>query len=270
MARRDQTLIQSGNGRKPPLRGWRPDEWVVSSSGVRRWAAFFLLGAGVLIVALSRPGSTHARAEPSAPPTSAQQSRRNTASVRLPLVKQALRNNCETAALSMLLAARGVQIHQLALQRALPRSGPLDPIFPTSGGLPIWGDPDRGFVGRANGGGARGGYGVYPPPIRALAARYGVELINLSGQSREAIYRRLSAGHPVMVWVGLSNGPYRVWRTAQGKPLRANFGEHTVVLTGLSGGSLTLNDPLSGKRTSWTRTSFERMWLRLGRRALST
>jgi uncharacterized protein YvpB len=261
--------MQSGNRRQAPVGGWRADEWLISSRSVRRWATFFLFGVGILIVALWRPGATHAGAQPSARPTSVQPSRGSTASVRLPLVKQALRNNCETAALSMLLAARGVHIGQLALQRALPRSGPLDPIFHASGGLPIWGDPDRGFVGRANGGGASGGYGVYPPPIRALAAGYGVELINLSGHSSEAIYRRLSAGHPVMVWVGLSNGPYKVWRTPQGKRVRANFGEHTIVLTRLSGGRITLNDPLSGRRTSWTRASFERMWLRLGRRALS-
>ena len=38
----------------------------------------------------------------------------------LPVVKQALRNNCETAALSMLLAVNGKRVDQLALQRQLP------------------------------------------------------------------------------------------------------------------------------------------------------
>lgn len=192
------------------------------------------------------------------------------ASVRLPLVKQALRNNCETATLSMLLAARGLHVAQLELQRRLRRSGRLDPVFPAAGGLPIWGDPEVGFVGRPNGGGTSGGYGVYQAPIRALAARFGVELVDLTGRSSSAIYRRLLAGHPVMVWVGLSNGPYKMWRTPQGKLIRANLGEHTVVLTSIRGSSVTLNDPLSGQRASWTRAYFEQLWQRLGRRALST
>lgn len=190
-------------------------------------------------------------------------------SLRLPVVKQALRNNCETAALSMLLAARGVDVGQLALQRRLPRNGPLDPIVLAGGGLPIWGDPDRGFVGRANGGGTNGGYGVYQAPIRALAARYGVHLTDLTGTSPGAVYRTLLAGHAVMVWVGLSNGPYKTWRTSAGRRIHANFGEHTVVLTSISGGSVMLNDPLSGRRTSWTRASFVELWRRLGRRALA-
>jgi hypothetical protein len=66
-------------------------------------------------------------------------------------VPQLLRNNYETAALSMLLATRGVSVDQLTLQRRLRRSGPLDPQPGDAGRLPIWGDPDLGFVGRANG-----------------------------------------------------------------------------------------------------------------------
>lgn len=123
---------------------------------------------------------------------------------RLPVVKQALRNNCETAALSMLLAGRGVDAEQRELQRRLPRSGPLDPVADPEGGAPLWGDPQRGYVGRPAGGGTSGGYGVYERPIRALARRRGVVLGDLTGSSPRAIYRRLKRGHPVMVWVGLS------------------------------------------------------------------
>jgi uncharacterized protein YvpB len=223
-----------------------------------RWqVAVRLAGASLLSVALSQSTPTNADTA-------------GAATFRVPLVKQALRNNCETAALSMLLGARGAHVGQLTLQRALPRSGPLDPIVSTSGGLPIWGDPERGFVGRAEGGGTSGGYGVYAPPIRALAARYGVSLINFSRRPSSVIYRRLAVGRPVMVWIGLTAGPYKTWRTPEGKRLRGNFGEHTVVLTGIRGGSIMVNDPLYGTRTTWTRASFERMWLRLGRRALGT
>ena len=188
---------------------------------------------------------------------------------RVPVVKQALRNNCETAALSMLLAARGVKAPQLELQRQLPRSGSLDPAEDSKGGAQVWGDPQRGFVGRPDGGGTSGGYGVYERPIKALARRRGTVLEDLSGSSPRAIYRRLLDGRPVMVWVGLSPGPYRTWRTPTGGRVTGNFGEHTVILTGLRGEAVALNDPLLGERTTWTRRDFERMWRRLGRRALS-
>jgi uncharacterized protein YvpB len=189
------------------------------------------------------------------------------AKARVPIVKQALRNNCETAALSMLLATRGRRVDQLKLQRQLPRSGPLDPQ--PGAELDLWGDPDKGFVGRPEGGGTSGGYGVYADPVRALARRHAVKLVDLSGGSARASYARLLSGRPVMTWVGLSEGPYETWRTPNGKRITGNFGEQTVVLTGIRGGAVAVNDPLSGRRLTWTRRQFEQMWQRLGRRALA-
>lgn len=188
--------------------------------------------------------------------------------ISLDPVAQALRNNCETAALQMLLAANGVRAPQLGLQRALLRSGPLDPVR-RQGQLPLWGDPDLGFVGRADGTGTDGGFGVYEAPIMALALRRGVPLQRLSGTDPRVVYRALLQGRPVMAWVGLSAGPLRSWRTPSGRTIRVNFGEHTVVLTGLAGNSITLNDPLSGKALVWTRADFETLWTTLGRRAVA-
>ncbi len=185
----------------------------------------------------------------------------------LPIVKQVFRNNCETAALSMLLVSRDVRVDQTALQRELPRSGPLDPRIAADGTW-LWGNPERGFVGRVEGGGVAGGYGVYTGPIRALAARHGVYLYGLTGRAPGALYARLSRGRPVMAWVGLSPGPYQRWQTPQRKEITGNFGEHTVVLTGVRAGSVLVNDPLSGQRVEWTKASFELMWERLGRRAV--
>jgi len=72
-----------------------------------------------------------------------------------------------------------------------------------------------------------------------------------------------------MTWIGLSDGPYVQWRTREGRRVTGNFGEHTVVLTGLRGNRLAVNDPLDGRRKTWTKDKFELMWRRLGRRALS-
>jgi uncharacterized protein YvpB len=190
------------------------------------------------------------------------------ASLRVPIVQQALRDNCETAALSMLLASRGKPADQLALQRQVAHSPPLDPVV-AADGSEVWGDPEQGFVGRADGGGPAGGFGVYQGPIAALARRHGVALRDLTGASPGAIYRALLHGRPVIAWVALSSGPFASWSTPSGRAVRVNYGEHAVVLSGVDPARVRVNDPLSGRRLTWSKSEFVRMWTALGRRALA-
>lgn len=186
-----------------------------------------------------------------------------------PILQQRLRNNCETAALSILLGTVGVQADQLTLQDQLARSGPLDPR--RTGATMRWGDPDRGYVGRADSGGVAGGFGVYPGPIAALARRYRVRLEDLTGKSVEAVYRRLRAGRAVLSWVGLGDGPYGRWISPEGRAIRVNFNEHTVVLHGITrAGTISVSNPLEGTAERWTPQQFEAMWRLLGGRALAT
>lgn len=186
-----------------------------------------------------------------------------------PIIAQRMRNNCETAALSILLRSLNVTVSQEQLQKQLPRSGPTDPQG--VGANTVWGDPDRGFVGRADGGGPAGGFGVYPGPIAALARRYGVELTDLSGESAARVYARLLHGRAVMAWVGLAAGPYGTWTSPAGRRIEVNFNEHTVVLRGINtDGSVEVSNPLKGTAETWSRSKFEAMWDLLGRRALAT
>jgi uncharacterized protein YvpB len=191
------------------------------------------------------------------------------ATVPTTVVKQVLPNDCEATALQMLLAGVGVHMSQLALQRRFPRSGPLDPE--ERGSQQIWGDPELGFVGRPEGGGAAGGFGIYQRPVARVARSLGVTLDDLTGGSPQAVYSRLLAGHAVMVWIGLSDGPTGTWTSPQGRPVTVNFGEHSVVVHGISrDGTLTVADPLTGTTQRWTPDQFRLLWDRLGRRALST
>lgn len=183
-------------------------------------------------------------------------------------VRQVLHNDCEATALSMVLAAAGVHVGQLELQARLPRSGPLDPEPVAGSDLFRWGDPERGFVGRAAGGGTEGGFGVYEPPIRALAKRYGVRLVDLHGRSAAAVRAAVFAGHPVLAWVGLAPGPYRRWLTPSGREITVNLNEHAVVLVGAGEGYFLVNNPLSGERERWSVALFKERWKLLGRRAL--
>jgi uncharacterized protein YvpB len=188
------------------------------------------------------------------------------ASIRIPVVKQTLQDDCEATALSMLLRFAGKRVDQLTLQRQVARSGPLDPEQGPEG--EVWGDPRMGFVGRADGGGPAGGFGVYQGPIAALARKHGLNPRDLSRKGPQAIYKTLLSGKPVMVWVGLSEGPYASWHSPSGEIVHVNYGEHTVLLTGVTSNDVTVNDPLSGLRLTWPKTQFTAMWDLLGRRAL--
>lgn len=188
-------------------------------------------------------------------------------SIGLPVIKQTLKDDCEATSLSMMLYFVGKRVSQLTLQGQVARSGPLDPQQGPEG--EIWGDPSLGFVGRADGGGPAGGFGVYQGPIAALSSRHGVPVQNLSRKSPDEIYRTLLLGRPVMVWVALSEGPYASWHSPTGKVVNVNYGEHAVVLSGVSAGEVTVNDPLSGQRLRWSKGQFESMWESLGRRALA-
>ncbi len=211
--------------------------------------------------------ATPVRSSAAAPGATAIAEKRHGRTFPAPVVAQRLHNNCESAALEVLLATHGTRVNQLRLQAALPRSGPLDPQG--TGPDRVWGDPDRGFVGRADGGGTAGGFGVYPGPVAAVAARYEVPLRNLTARAPSRVYRALAQGHAVMVWVGLGAGPYGTWRAPSGRRIRVNFNEHTVVLTGIGkGGVLSVVNVLHGTRERWSRARFELMWRRLGRRAL--
>lgn len=189
--------------------------------------------------------------------------------IQAPARRQQQANTCESAALSILLSTIGRTVGEAEIQRSIPRSGPIDPAG--EGPARVWGDPDRGYVGRPDGGGTAGGFGVYPAPLVATAARFGVRLQDLTGRPASAVYGSLLSGHAVMAWVGLSSGPVGSWTSPRGKPITVNFGEHTVVLHGIrEDGSVLVSNPLKGTRSTWTRATFERMWNLLDQRAVST
>ena len=191
------------------------------------------------------------------------------ARIDAPVIAQELRNNCETAALEILLATAGVRVDQRKLQAQLDRSGPLDP----EGQEPdeVWGDPNEGYVGRADGTGPVGGFGVYPRPVARLAARFGRKLDDLTGASIAALRRRILAGNAVMVWIGLADGPYWSWTSPSGRAIRVNLNEHTIVLVGVRRtGDFEAINVLEGTREVLKPDELLAAWNLLERRALAT
>ncbi|MER7849025.1 C39 family peptidase [Kitasatospora sp. NPDC096077] len=182
-----------------------------------------------------------------APPASASEA----SAVSVPYFHQQLSNDCEAAALRMILAARGVKAND---QDVLNRIG-VDydhPEFGHSG--PLSGDPYVAFVGDPDGSEVDGtGYGVYYPPVAKAARAFGLTVRQDSeGVSVQKLKDELAAGHPAIAWVDylwrhLPNTPYTAY---DGRSvLYAGPAEHTVVVTGFSGGKVSLNDPARGRTT---------------------
>jgi len=172
----------------------------------------------------------------------------------------------EIAALSMLLSAARIDAGEPGLRKLLPRSGPADPVILGSGAR-RWGDPELGFVGHLNGSGTRA-FGVYQQPIQKVAKHYGVRLKDVSGESVAAIRAELLNGHPLIAWVGDSTAGSSSWLTPSGKKITVNLGEEAIVLVGAGPGYFLVNDPLTGKRLSWSTSRFSTRWALIGSRAL--
>jgi uncharacterized protein YvpB len=114
------------------------------------------------------------------------------------------------------------------------------------------GDPYLDFVGDPNGSEVQQtGYGVYWPPINAAATHFGATVAGAGeGVAPATLYGALKAGHPAIVWVTFdllahARSDYQAY---DGKTIPyAGPEEHAVVLTGINGNSIRLNDPDRGQ-----------------------
>ena len=180
--------------------------------------------------------------------------------IRRPRLRQVWRNNCETAALSMLL---GGDPDQRRLQSLLPVAAPREPRS-VARGL-VWGDPQVGFVGDVR----AGGYGVYERPLLALARVVGADVVNLTGRPFVRLVDALRSGRPVLTWVTLGASSPWSWRTPRGRVVPADRAEHAVVLVGWESGRVVYLDPWDGARKIEDLETFDARWRRLGQRAIA-
>lgn len=193
-------------------------------------------------------------------------SRALTVRLNVPYHRQEHALSCEVAALQMVLNYAGVPVTESELILRLP--------FATReprGRDNIWGDPDVGFVGAIDGISPQTGYGVYEPPLVWLAQQYRPARAVVNATLRDVLTAVL-AQRPVIVWGTLASGQDVSWRTPEGKPVKAIFGEHTRVVIGFSGTvenptAIVLHDPIYGT-ISMTRKKFEADWALLGNKAV--
>ncbi len=166
----------------------------------------------------------------------------------MPWFHQQLHDDCEAAALRMVLAARGLDVSD---QAVLARIG-VDlghPGFGRSG--PSSGDPYRAFVGNPDGSERAGtGFGVYAPPIAAAARSFGLTVLTSGhGVEPDLLAALVNAGHPAVVWVDY------LWRNRIPSWYRAYDGrlvpyagpaEHAVAVTTVAPDKVEVYDPARG------------------------
>jgi uncharacterized protein YvpB len=190
-----------------------------------------------------------------------------------PLVKQMpeLPRGCEVTSLTMLLNYTGIKVNKMTLAKQVKK----DPTpYKVIKGKKYFGNPNYGFVGNMYTFG-KPGFGVFNKPIESLAKQYKPNrIVNLSGQSFDAVLNYVGSGHPVWIintsWFSYVPSQYwQIWYTPQG-PVRITMKEHSVLVTGYDSKYVYFNDPLDGtKNKKRPMKQFIEGWKQYGSQAIS-
>jgi uncharacterized protein YvpB len=181
----------------------------------------------------------------------------------VPVYKQTMNLDCETASLQMALAYRGhwfSQSYLFQFEHADTRPAVKD----ARGNVLQWGNPFTNFVGNVNGREFdASGYGVYYPPILWIANGLGdPSATGGSGLSASTVYNALASGHPVQVWIEYQwvRPAVGVWKAWDRSKIHYSMHEHNVVLTGISPTQVRVNDPWPGNQYWISKSLFEANW----------
>jgi uncharacterized protein YvpB len=184
-----------------------------------------------------------------------------TVTIPVPIYRQTRNLNCETAAMQMGLAYYG---HYYSQDSLFAYENPDLRRATWINGTLHWGDPYTNFVGDVNGSeSALTGYGVYYPVILSIARSHGVpNAYGGEGFSPATIYAELAAGHPVQIWMEArwSRPAMHTWIAWDGRAIRYSQAEHSVILTGVSGTSVRVNDDQFGSQYWVSKWTFETSW----------
>ena len=213
--------------------------------------------------------TTTPTAEPTVPTTVAptviptQQPPQTTFTIGVPIIRQTMVLDCETAALQMGLQTYGYYFNQATLfARENPDLRP--PVMDANHRVLRWGDPYTNFVGDVNGSDwTPTGYGVYYPVILRMAREIGLtNAYGGEGMAPSTIYNALKTGHAVEVWIETNwtrPGVY-TWTAWDGRTVRYSYAEHAVTLSGVSPTQVRVNDPLHGTQYWINKATFETSW----------
>jgi uncharacterized protein YvpB len=186
-----------------------------------------------------------------------------TFTIAVPVIKQTMVLDCETAGLQMGLATYGYSYSQATLF-AREHADLRPPVMGANHRVLQWGDPYANFVGDVNGSDwTPTGYGVYYPVILSMARNIGLtNAYGGEGFSAATIYDALRTGHAVEVWIETNwtrPGVY-TWTAWDGRGIGYSYAEHAVTLSGVSPTQVRVNDPLHGTQYWISTATFETVW----------
>jgi len=176
-----------------------------------------------------------------------------------PAIHQNMPLDCESAALAVALEAKGMALTQAWVFAELPKQ-PQRAVV--SGQRPVdWGDPYAAFVGNVDGSETNyTGYGVYYPPIAAVAKRAGATVLARTGWTTSQIEYQIQLGHPVVVWTNFNFASSRTstWHAWDGRVVPYTTEEHTVTVVGFNSvvGTVTVIDVGVGLRRTISTAEF--------------
>jgi uncharacterized protein YvpB len=176
-----------------------------------------------------------------------------------PTIRQNMPLDCESAALAVALQTKGLAVTQAWVFAELPKQ-PQPAVV--SGGRPVsWGDPYAAFVGNVDGSeSSYTGYGVYYPPIVAVAELAGIAATGRSGWTTSQIELQIQLGRPVIVWINYNFGYSRTstWNAWDGRVVPYTTQEHTVTVVGFNSvaGTVTVIDVGVGLRRTLSTAQF--------------
>jgi uncharacterized protein YvpB len=200
---------------------------------------------------------------PTVAPTSVPPPPQTVFTIPVPVIRQTMALDCETAALQMGLATYGYNYSQDTLfARETPDLRP--PVMGPNHTVLQWGDPYTNFVGNVNGSDwTPTGYGVYYPVILKIARDIGLtNAYGGEGMSAATIYQALSTGHAVEIWIetNWTRPGAGTWTAWDGRTVRYSYAEHAVTLSGVSSTQVRVNDPLHGTQYWVSKATFETSW----------
>ena len=164
----------------------------------------------------------------------------------VPAIAQQRGLSCEYTALSMAMAAFGVNVSEYDFD-----------------GIVGWSaNPHWGFRGDVNGTwGYTDDYGVYAEPLAGAVGAFGFwgDVFYANGDA-SALTARLDEGLPVLVWVALLGDTSFVESTADGTPFLLAAGQHVVVAYDYDENGVYVADPGSGTHRFYEWGWFMNMW----------
>lgn len=180
--------------------------------------------------------------------------------------KPELPTGCEATAAAMLLNSAGIKVTKQSIANSLPEGR--IPYF--RNGKLYGGNPSYCFVGNPY---LKTGFGVYHGPIFKVVDKYDPgHALDISGTSIEGLFDTISSGHPVVVWatIRMISPVFKdAWYDTRGNKIVWPTYEHALLLTGYNNNSVIFNDPYTGTRDSFSIRTFENIWSRLGRQAVT-